>query len=144
METEAPSEREQSRSILFRPVGEGIPIAFFTLLVKMAPLHRACNGDLAGFFKETGDAWDMDGRLCSAAAMSLDDLNQSLGLLKALGLQCHRAPVDFYVLEAFPFLPQGPGGSIFWTIDDGELRFTTDGWKSYAHLNVSSDTGRPS
>ncbi len=117
---------QDNRMILFLPVDAGIKIVFTTLIVKMAPLYERCNGDILGFFKETGDAWDMNGTLCSTAAMDPDELQKSVSMLEALGLQCERAPVDYYVLEALRGIENEgePDFYAYWgTLNDGELEF---------------------
>ncbi len=129
---------QEDRFILFLPVDVGIKIVFYTLIVKMEPLYEKCKGDIIGFFKETGDAWDMNGTLCSTAAMHPDDLQKSVSMLEALGLQCERAPVDYYVLEALRgFENEGePDFYAYWgTLDDGELEFYGDEYRYfYARL----------
>ena len=124
MGTEETTFTTDDRMILFRPVELGIVITFFTLLVKMEPLARKCNGDLLGFFKETQCCWDMNGTLCSAAAMALDDLDECFEALGRRGMQCESAPVDFYVVSQVP----SPTGFESWceTLDDGEIEYYFD------------------
>jgi len=112
------------RMILFRPVELGIVITCFTLIVKMESLHQKCNGDLLGFFKETGCCWDMNGTLCSAAAMALDDLDECFEALGRRGMQCESAPVDFYVVSQVA----SPSGweSYCEALDDGEVEYYKD------------------
>lgn len=143
METPENNDTRQDRTILLRPANGGISIVFFTLLVKMDALRKACNGDILAFFRETGDAWDMDGSLCSTAAMSLDDLNHSIGCLRTLGLQYDRPPVDWYLLEGGFTSALGFQGPIFWTLDDGALDFVDEEGKWYARLKGTDNEGRP-
>ena len=112
------------RMILFRPVELGIVITCFTLIVKMESLHQKCNGDLLGFFKETGCCWDMNGTLCSAAAMALDDLDECFEALGRRGMQCASAPVDFYVVSQVAAPSRWE--SCCETLDDGEIEYYHD------------------
>jgi hypothetical protein len=124
METSETTRIPEDRMILFLPVELGIVITCNTLLVKMESLHQKCKGDLLGFFKETGCCWDMNGTLCSAAAMTLGDLDECFEALGRRGMQCESAPVDFYVVSQVA----SPSGweSCCDTLDDGELEYYHD------------------
>ena len=138
MESSGAEFTQQDRMILFRPVELGIVLTFYTLLVKMELLNQKCNGDVLGFFKETGCAWDMNGTLCSAAAMGLEDLDDCFASLRACGMQCESAPVDFYLVIAGCGTPEHGWSSYFVTLDDGEIEFYDDeDNKPYARLKIA-------
>ena len=126
MESSETTYTHRDRMILLRPVELGLVVTFYTLLVKMESLNQKCNGDVLGFFKETGCAWDMNGTLCSAAAMQLEDLDDCFNALHARGMQCESAPVDFYVVFARCGTPEHGWPSYFETLDDGEIEFYDD------------------
>lgn len=123
METsETRSTKEESYVLLTSPA-EGIPLVFYTVLVKMEPLVRKCNGDVLKFFRETGRDWDTNGTLCSAKAMSLQDLEDCFESLRSRGMQCEAAPVDFCLVSAALGYPEHLMQSCCETLDDGEIEF---------------------
>ena len=85
MESSETSFTQQDRMILLRPTELGIVLTFYTVLVKMESLTQKCNGDVLGFFKETGCVWATNGTLCSASAMSLEDLDDCFDLSTPAG-----------------------------------------------------------
>jgi len=125
MESSETELTKQNRMILFRPVELGLVLTFYTLLVKMESLSQKCSGDVLGFFKETGCVWDMNGTLCSTAAMGLEDLDDCFGFLHARGMQCETAPVDFYLVVA-GYANNVAWDSYFETLDDGEIELYYD------------------
>ena len=126
MESSETRFTQQDRMILLRPIELGIVLTFYTVLVKMESLNQKCNGDVLGFFKETGCAWDTNGTLCSASAMSLEDLDDCFDALHARGMQCESASVDFYVVRAALGSPERVWPSFCETLDDGEIEFYDD------------------
>ena len=135
MESSETQFTQKDRMILLRPVELGIVLTCYTLLVKMESLNQKCNGDFLGFFKETGCAWDMNGTLCSAAAMALEDLDDCFDSLHARGMQCENAPVDFYVVCAGLGIPEM--SSYFMTLDDGEVEFYYEDKTECARLKTA-------
>ena len=128
----------QGRLMFLQPAGSGVPIDFYTLVVKLKSLSSKCEGDVFAFLKQTGIAWTIDGPLCAAYAMGMD-LDDLVKQVVDLGLQAETEPVDFYVLaQVFPH----PGEEgldphtrpYYLSLDDGELGFHNTPWKQYVYL----------
>ena len=137
MESSETQLTQQDRMILFRPVELGIVLTFYTLLVKMESLNQKCNGNALGFFEETGCCWDMNGTLCSAAAMGLEDLYPCFDSLHARGMQCESAPVDYYLVDACCVIPEHGMTPYFLSLDDGEIEFYTEDHRECARLKTA-------
>lgn len=118
-----------------------IPLTFYTLIVKVDSLERIYNSVPQGFlefFKESGSEWVTNGTLCYTIAMGFEDIEEPIDLLKARGMQCETAPVDFYVLEAgLRIISDFISPVYFISLDDGELEIDKDEWKQYARLKTA-------
>jgi hypothetical protein len=104
--------------------GEGVPVVFFTLLIKMASLERKYPGGVEQYVEDADPCeWLDDGRLLRTVSME-NDFDPFVGLLTEKGLQCTEAPADFYVLDGGPGIPRW--AATFLTLDDGGLKFDMD------------------
>jgi hypothetical protein len=105
-----PLERVESHKlpqepVIYRPEGSGVPVTFFSLIVKVSSINMKYKGGFNKFIKDTtprsrgGEiwCWGCDGRLLSRSAMAEDDLDDTIALLHRHGLQCKTSPPDFYL-----------------------------------------------
>lgn len=91
--------------VIRRAEGSGVPVTFFSLIVKVSSINVKYKGGVDKFIRDTtpnnpqGEIWrwGYDGRLLSRSAMAEDDLDDTVILLLEHGLQCKASPPDFYV-----------------------------------------------
>jgi hypothetical protein len=119
--------------VVDRPKGSGVPVSYFTLLVKVSSINQKYRGGFDKFIddttsKESSDSdkwpWQCDGRLLSRSATASDDLEDTIRFLIQNGLQCKTSPPDFYSVVIDSGLMDDQGVSHYYlTVDDGQIEY---------------------
>jgi len=130
--------------VIRRPEGSGVPVTFFSLIIKVSSINMKYNGGINKFIKDTTSSspggemwrWGYDGRLLSRSAMAQDDLDDTIAQLLEHGFQCKTSPADFYVTLVDWGMSE-PGGRLMancFTFDDDQIEYFEEKGTFFARL----------
>jgi hypothetical protein len=113
------------RSVYFRTAESGVRVVFISLIVKMHSIDRKYLSGVTSFFRQSSGPWEMDGKRYLTASMA-DDLDDLISLLESHGMQCSKAPADYYLICADFGVDDGFTHPVFLSTDGGELELYFD------------------
>jgi hypothetical protein len=130
--------------VIHRPEGSGVPVTFFSLIVKVSSINMKYKGGFDKFIEDTTPSspegeiwrWGYDGRLLSRSAMAEDDLDDTIAQLLQHGLQCKTSPPDFYVTLVDWGMSEQGGRLIAncFTFDDDQIEYFEEKGTFFARL----------